>query len=153
MASVYFKRVELTNFMSYEHAELNLNRTGNILVGGMNQNPEDSAKSNGCGKSSLFSAIVWCLTGETSSGSKSVENIYLDGRTEVELEFYVDKDHFKLRRTKNPSNLFFEVNGENKSGKGIRDTSNIVSQYLPRLTSSGHGLLSSVMAGTATLSL
>lgn len=136
MANIYFKHLSLTNFMSYEKAEIDLNRQGNVLVGGINNNPDDSAKSNGCGKSSLFSAISWCLTGETVSGVTDVSNIYSEGKTEVELTFDLDGDTYKIVRTKNPSNLFIYINGENKSGKGIRDTSKLLSEYIPQLNSS-----------------
>lgn len=136
MANIYFKHLSLTNFMSYEKASIDLNRLGNVLVGGINNNPDDSAKSNGCGKSSLFSAISWCLTGETVSGATDVSNIYSEGKTEVSLTFDIDKDSYEIRRTKNPSNLFIYINGENKSGKGIRDTSKLLAEYIPQLTSS-----------------
>ena len=125
---VIFKTVRLQNFMSYEQELLTLDRHGYILVGGTNNNPIDNAKSNGVGKSSLFSAISWALTGLTISGSKEVANIYLDGTTSVELEFSVDDVDYVLVRTKNPSNLKLFVNGENKSGKGIRDTEKILSE-------------------------
>ena len=142
MASIYFKHLTIDNFMSYQHAEIDLNRHGNILVGGMNKNPEDSAKSNGCGKSSLFSALSWCLTGETVNGASDVANIYLIGKTEVSLTFEMDGSEYKVIRSKNPSKLHFSVNGEDKSGKGIRDTSKLLEDYLPQLTSN---LLNSVI--------
>ena len=136
MAKIYFKHLSITNFMSYETAEIDLNKTGNILVGGINNNPDDNAKSNGCGKSSLFSALSWCLTGETVSGAKDVANIYLNGKTEVSITFDLDGNSYKITRTKNPSNLFIYINGENKSGKGIRDTSELLEEYIPQLSSS-----------------
>ena len=136
MANIYFKHLSLTNFMSYESAEIDLNRVGNILVGGINNNPEDNAKSNGCGKSSLFSALSWCLTGETISGAKDISNIYLNGTTKVSVTFDLDNNSYKIIRTKNPSNLFIYINGENKSGKGIRDTSELLVKYIPQLSSS-----------------
>lgn len=136
MANIYFKHISIHNFMSYTDAELDLDRSGNVLVGGINNNPEDSAKSNGCGKSSLFSALSWCLTGETISGAKDVSNIYVDGKTEVSIGFIFDEDEYKITRTKNPSNLFVYINGENKSGKGIRDTTELLSKYIPQLSSS-----------------
>ena len=136
MANIYFKHLSLTNFMSYESAEIDLNRVGNILVGGINNNPEDNAKSNGCGKSSLFSALSWCLTGETISGAKDISNIYLSGTTKVSVTFDLDNNSYEIIRTKNPSNLFIYINGENKSGKGIRDTSELLVKYIPQLSSS-----------------
>ena len=135
MANLYFKSVHLKNFMSYREASVILDRTGTILVGGVNNNPEDGASSNGCGKSSLFSAISWCLTGETVSGAKEVSNIYFKDKTEVSVEFDFDNSSYRITRTKNPSNLFIYVNGENKSGKGIRDTDIILKKYLPQLSS------------------
>lgn len=142
MANIYFKHMELTNFMSYSHAEIDLNRQGNILVGGKNLNPDDAAKSNGSGKSSLFSALLWCLTGETASGSSDVSNIYIKGKTEVTVDFKIDNKFYKITRTKNPSNLFIYIDGINKSGKGIRDTSKLLLEYIPQLTPS---LLNSVI--------
>ena len=136
MAKIYFKHLSITNFMSYENAEIDLNRKGNILVGGINNNPDDNAKSNGCGKSSLFSALSWCLTGETVSGAKDVSNIYLNGTTKVSITFDLDNNSYEIIRTKNPSNLFIYINGENKSGKGIRDTSELLVKYIPQLSSS-----------------
>ena len=135
MANVIFKNLQLQNFMSYECAELALNRKGNVQVGGINNNPEDSAKSNGCGKSTLFNALAWALTGETVSGASNVANIYTNGKTEVSVEFEFDGDEYKITRTKNPSNLFIYINGENKSGKGIRDTSKLLAEYIPQLDS------------------
>lgn len=142
MANIFFKTIKLKNFMSYEEAEVNLARDGYVVVKGTNNNPEDSAKSNGSGKSSLFTAICWALTGETISGAKNVSNIYIDGTTEVELSFSYEGREFVVRRTKNPSNLFIYVDGEDKSGKGIRDTSEILTEYIPQIT---YRLLSSVI--------
>lgn len=142
MANIYFKKITLSNFMSYEKAELLLNRQGNIIVGGINNNPDDNAKSNGCGKSSLFSALSWCLTGETVSGAKEVSNIYTSGKTIVTVNFELDNIEYEITRTKNPSNLFIYINGENKSGKGIRDTEKLLHEYIPQISSS---LLNSVI--------
>jgi DNA repair exonuclease SbcCD ATPase subunit len=122
--------------MSYEHEEFDLDRTGYIFVSGLNNNNIDNAKSNGSGKSSLFSAICWCLTGETPNGNKKVENIYLSGETYVELSFESDGKHYVLKRVKNPSNLFINIDGVDKSGKGIRDSEKLLSEYLPEITSS-----------------
>ena len=136
MANIYFESISLKNFMSFKEAYVNLNRNGYILVEGINNNVEDNAKSNGSGKSSLFSGICWCLTGETISGAKEVSNIYLKGKTEVQVKFTFDSHSYTITRTRNPSNLFIEVDGIDKSGKGIRDTQKILEEYLPQVTSS-----------------
>ena len=142
MANIFFRSIKLKNFMSYEEAEVKLSRSGYVVVKGTNNNPDDSAKSNGSGKSSLFTAICWALTGETISGAKNVNNIYTGGTTEVELSFNYDDREFVVNRTKNPSNLHLYVDGEDKSGKGIRDTEKILEEYIPQIT---YRLLSSVI--------
>ena len=139
---IVFKNVKLHNFMSYSDVDVKLNRNGYVLVNGINNNPDDNAKSNGTGKSSLFSAISWALTGLTVSGSKEVANIHTEGTTSVELEFSVDNHVYAITRTKNPSNLKIFIDGEDKSGKGIRDTEKLLVEYLPDIT---HSLLNSVI--------
>ena len=139
---IVFKTMKLHNFMSYSDAEVALNRNGYVLVNGINNNPDDNAKSNGTGKSSLFSAISWALTGLTVSGSKEVANIHTEGTTSVDLIFSVDNHVYTITRTKNPSNLKIFIDGEDKSGKGIRDTEKLLAEYLPDIT---HSLLNSVI--------
>ncbi len=139
---IVFKTVKLHNFMSYSDAEVALNRNGYVLVNGINNNPDDNAKSNGTGKSSLFSAISWALTGLTVSGGKEVSNIHTEGTTSVDLVFSVDNHMYAITRTKNPSNLKIFIDGEDKSGKGIRDTEKLLAEYLPDIT---HSLLNSVI--------
>lgn len=136
MSNIYFKNIKIRNFMSYEMAEVNLNTPGYILVSGENQNPDDSASSNGCGKSTLFNAISWALTGQTTSGIKEVANIYTSGVTEATVEFSCLGKEYVISRTKNPSNLKIFIDGEDKSGKGIRDSEKLLKEYLPEMTNS-----------------
>lgn len=120
--------------MSYQDADLDLTRTGYIMINGHNECIEDNARSNGAGKSSIFSALSWCLTGQTISGAKEVSNLFLDGITSVTLELDIDDIPYEITRTKNPSNLTIIINNENISGKGIRDSEKILAERLPDLT-------------------
>ena len=133
---IKFKDLSIKNFLSFESAELTLNDLGYTMVNGINENPDDLAKSNGSGKSSLFDAINWCLTGETIRGTKDVVRLNSDGGCEVSLTCLINNDEFKITRTKDPSNLFIVINGQDKSGKGIRDTQKLLEEYLPDLTPS-----------------
>lgn len=143
---IKFNQIRLSNFLSMGNATLDLNAGGYTLVNGINQSPDDNAASNGSGKSTLFDAISYALTGETIRGSKDVVNIHGTDGALVELDFTVDGNEYKIIRTKDHSkyktNLKFFVNSEDKSGKGIKDTTKILSEYLPDLTSS---LLGSVI--------
>lgn len=141
-----FKTLHIEGFMSIGEADINLTEGGFILVSGVNRCVQDLAKSNGSGKSSIWESIIWCLTGDTLRGSKSVENINTHSGTLVSLDFSIDDILYKVTRTKNhekyKTNLFFEVNGKDCSGKGIRDTEKILKEYLPEIDS---GLISSVI--------
>ena len=136
---IKFKNLKLHNFLSFGDAELNLENLGYTLVCGVNNNITDNALSNGSGKSSIWEAISWNLTGETIRGIKDVVNRFTEGGCFVELSFNIDKDEYKVVRYKEYSNygtnLKIFINGEDKSGKGIRDTQQLLETYLPDLTS------------------
>jgi len=116
------------------------------LVSGINENPDDSAKSNGSGKSSIWEAIAWVLTGETIRGVKDVVNIKTTDGCFVELLFMLDNNEYRILRSKDhceyKTNLKIYINGEDKSGKGIRDSEKLLADYIPDLTAS---LLGSVI--------
>lgn len=141
-----FKRVKLENFLSIGQADIDLQDRGFTLIKGINNNPVDLAKSNGSGKSSITEAIIWALTGETVRGIKDVVNMFTEGGTAVELQFDVDNDEYTIIRyrehKKFKSDLKIFVNGQDKSGKGIRDSQKLLESYLPDLTAS---LLGSVV--------
>lgn len=132
---VTFTNLTADNFLSFRHMELKLDNTGYYLVKGINNSVEDHALSNGSGKSSIWEAIIWCLTGETIRGSKEVSMIGGDSGATVELTFSVDFVTYTIIRKKDPSGLKIFVNGEDKSAKGIRDTEKLLAQYLPDMTS------------------
>ena len=134
-----FQHLVLENFLSFGYAEIDLNDRGYTLVNGINRNPTDNAQSNGSGKSTMFDAMCYALTGETIRGiSKNLVNIHTTGGMRVELTFRVDDVNYKIIRTKDHKDygtiIKFYVNGEDKSGKGVRDTDKIIAEYLPDLT-------------------
>ena len=134
-----FEKIKIENFMSFEYAELDLSANGFVSIVGQNHNEQDNALSNGSGKSAIFEALNWCLIGETLRGSKDIVRHNSDGGALVELSFKADKDSFVITRTRNHSkfknNLFISKNGEDVSGKGLKDTEALLSQYLPAVTS------------------
>ena len=126
--------------MSYSHSEIDLSDRGYVLVSGRNENPVDNASSNGSGKTAIFSAINWALTGDTGrGGSSDIRNINADDGAYVELEFSVDNTNYLLIRSKEHSvyktNLKIYINGEDKSGKGIKDSNKLLKEYLPDFNS------------------
>lgn len=143
---IEFQKVTLHNFISFGHSELVFGDDGFIKVSGINENIDDLATSNGSGKSSLWEAIVWALTGDTIRGTKQVSNIYGDDGTYVELEFNIDSVNYILTRSKDhkvyKTGLKIVIDGKDCSGKGIRDSEKLLAQYLPDITAS---LLGSVI--------
>ena len=137
---IKFKKLHIENFMSIGEADIDLSDRAFTLIEGLNNNENDNARSNGSGKSSIFESLVWTLTGNTMRGNKDVVNFNGNDGALVTLEFIVDDDKFIVTRTKDHSkhktNLFIEINGVDKSGKGIRDSEKLLSEYLPDLTSS-----------------
>lgn len=128
---INFKSIKLKNFVSFKDEEIIFDKyQGFINIFGSNKS-DDTAKSNGSGKSSLFNSICWCLTGQTIQGSKKVENIFCSGETKVELNFVLDNKDYTIIRSKNPSNLKIFSDNKDISGKGIRDTEKIVKELLP----------------------
>lgn len=142
-----FKTLELHNFLSFGDATIDLQSKGYCLISGKNNNPSDRALSNGSGKSTIISGIAYCLTGQTIQGVKSnIENIFTNGGCYVKLNFDVDLNNYIIVRYKNhekfKTDLKIYKNGEDISGKGIRESENILAQELPELTLQ---LLSSVV--------
>lgn len=143
---INFRKLTLHNFLSFGHSTLEFEDDGFIRVTGINENPDDLAVSNGSGKSSLWEAIVWALTGDTIRGTKQVANIYGEDGTYVELEFDVDSIQYNVLRSKDhkeyKTNIRILIDGKDCSGKGIRDSEKLLAQYLPDITAS---LLGSVI--------
>ena len=137
---INFKSITINNFMSIGEAVVELSDRGYTLVSGINNSPEDLARSNGSGKSSIFEAIVWCLTGDTMRGNKDIINCFGNDGALVTIEFNLDNHDYKLIRSNKHStyktNLRIEIDGVDKSGKGIRDTEKLLKEYLPDLTPS-----------------
>lgn len=139
--NIEFTKLHIENFMSIGEITIDFsNYAGFNLISGENNSVEDNAKSNGSGKSSVFEALVWGLTGETIRGNKDVVNHFSSGGTFVSVEFNYSGNKYSILRYKDhkeyKTNLFVCVNGEDKSGKGIRDSQKLLEEYLPELTPS-----------------
>jgi DNA repair exonuclease SbcCD ATPase subunit len=134
---IQFKKIIVHNFGSYGHAELELQNRGFCLVSGQNNYVKDNALSNGSGKSFIFSAICYALTGETINGIKTnLKNINTkESEGWVQLDFLYGKDLFSLTRYFTPkSDLKILKNDVDLSGKGIRESEKKLQELVPELT-------------------
>lgn len=137
--TINFKTLHMVNFLSYIDSFIDLDSEGFILVNGVNNNAEDCSKSNGSGKSAIWDAISWALTGETIRGVKSIRNVAASDGTLVELSFDYDNNSYHIIRSKEhseyKSDLKIFINDVDKSGKGLRESEKLLQSYLPELTS------------------
>jgi DNA repair exonuclease SbcCD ATPase subunit len=132
-----FKSVTLHNFGSYENTTLDLQNKGYCLVTGKNNFSKDNALSNGSGKSFIWNALCFALTGETLAGIKSnLKNILIEDNTcFVEVDFTFGRDDYLVTRYVAPkSDLKILKNGIDVSGKGLRESEKKFAELLPDLT-------------------
>ncbi len=98
---ISIKSIEWQNFLGYGDYPTkidNLDSMGPVLVCGSLE--ESDGKSNGAGKSSIISAILWCLFGRTvkrSSPGDNVVNWYVGKDCVVEIK---TTDGWTIRRTR-----------------------------------------------------
>lgn len=133
-----FKRLTIHHFLSMGECEIDLSNRGFCLVSGINNNPKDAAKSNGSGKSTIWSALSFVLTGKTIQGITSgLPNKFYNDGCWVSLAFNVDGHEYEVTRSKEDktlgSNLKIIVDGVDKSGKGIQESNKILEGLLPDL--------------------
>lgn len=137
--NIIFNNIKMHNFMNFEDSEVSFSNHGFIVVKGENHFIQDASSSNGSGKSSIFEAISWALTGETIRGNKDIVRHGDNDGCFVECNFTIDSDDYSIIRYKDhkkfKSNLKFFINSKDFSGKGVRDTQQIVNSYLPDVNS------------------
>ena len=133
-----FEKIVIHNFGSYGHTELELKDKGFCLVSGRNNFKKDNALSNGSGKSFIWSAICYTITGETVQGLKTnLKNINIedDNKCYTTLTFKVNSDEYEITRVAEPkSDLRIIKNGADLSGKTFRDSEKKLGDLLPDLT-------------------
>jgi len=136
---VRFDKVSLHHFMSFGDSEVALSDRGFCLVEGINEDPRDASKSNGSGKSSIWNAICFALTGETIGGVRSnLPNKTFDDGCVVTLSLNVDGKDVEIVRSKDDAklgtDLKIRIDGKDVSGKGVRESTAVLNETFPELT-------------------
>ena len=137
--NIIFNSIKMHNFMNFEDADISFSNHGFIVVKGENHYEKDASSSNGSGKSSIFEAISWSLTGETIRGNKDIVRRGENDGCFVECNFTIDSNEYSIIRYKDhkkyKSNLKFFINSKDFSGKGSRDTQQIINNNIPDVNS------------------
>lgn len=122
---ISFRRVRAIDFKVLERADLDLADRGLVLVQGVNQDT-DAATSNGAGKTTVFSAISWCLFGEVVGSGRLAEEVIRLGaeRALVSVTFADDRHEYVVTRKRTPktSSLELTTDGAQTNGRTQGDT-------------------------------
>lgn len=133
MNSLLFDTIEIHNFLSIGDASLDLGNQGFVVVNGYYEGSSDS-QSNGSGKSSIFDAIFWTLTGSTLRGTSNVVNRYSSTGCLCKLDFHDNENNYSIIRTKSHKELGntcqFFINDEMITNQ-IKQSQEMISQTLP----------------------
>lgn len=128
-------RLEIENFRSIQSkVTLNL-KSGLFSIEGINYTETNS--TNGCGKSTLISALFWCLTGNSLTNealADDVINLKVGKNCKVVVYLQADKDEIKITRVRKDSeynnNLFLEINGQDLSCHKVADTQDRINKLI-----------------------
>ena len=129
-------KVEIQNFRSIkDKVELAI-KPGLYTIEGVNMDEENGSK-NGAGKSSIISAIYWCLTGTTltnevladeiineTAGKDCCVTLYIDSN-ENQIEITRTRKHPQLGNT-----LILKIDGQDVSCHKIADTQERLNQLI-----------------------
>lgn len=99
--NLIFKKVKIKNFRSIQNAELDLQNQGIVKVIGHNLS-DTKLENNGSGKSTIFEAIVYAITGDVSGESVNIANMYCDGESSVTLDFSLNGIDYTIIRKEKP---------------------------------------------------
>lgn len=129
------KTVELTNYLSYDHALLTFNREAPTIVIGQDKQGAGGALSNGSGKTSLFEAVLYGLFGKTPSdrhGDAAVKNF--DKDCSVIVSGSSNGKDFEIKRyrkhSKHKNKLKFLLDGKALEGGTIKETQEQIEKVL-----------------------
>lgn len=151
-----FKKVIAKNFMCFEDIEVDLEKTGLVLLEGIN-NDSRNLDSNGAGKSvAIVDTIFYSLYGRTLSGLKASEVVMWNKKDCYnEIQFEYDDKEYQVKRKRSGNNIDLKLIVDEKDLSSMdsrmtqKDIDNIISYDVLRNTTvfSGSVFNSFVVAG------
>lgn len=125
------------NFLSFGKASFDFRSAGLTFVEGENLD-DDSANSNGSGKSAMIDALVWCLFGITLRGYENDEVVHrkvgedclVQVHLEIEDELYTISRARRHSKLKNTLRVTHDNLGEDMSGPSNTETQLVVEKLL-----------------------
>lgn len=132
---IVFDKIILNDFLSVGHAEVDLNDRGFTIVKGKNREGAVE-QSNGSGKSSIFDAIFWSLTGSTVRGADNVVNEHSEDKNcYCTLQFHSQDKEYQITRSKGKENACrLYIDGELVSDQ-IKKSQEMLEKVVPVISS------------------
>ena len=127
MSKFKITKIEIENFRSIQ-SKVTLNiKPGLFSIVGVNN--DEPSSTNGCGKSTIVSALYWCLTGNTLTNEVLADEV-INNKTgkNCKVVLYIDSDQGEIKITRCRkedqlgNNLLLEIGGEDLSCHKIADT-------------------------------
>ena len=129
--NIIFNSLEINDFQSIGHANIDLDNLGICVVKGIN-NYEDNTSSNGSGKSSIFEALYFSLYGKTTTGLTNVSNRYTGNTYKLKLKLSIDNVEYEIIREGTKIKLL--QNGEDISRRNKTDTENYIKENILKIS-------------------
>jgi DNA repair exonuclease SbcCD ATPase subunit len=111
--------LEIENFMNHSFSKIDFNDFNSCLIVGKDN--DNSRKSNGVGKSTIYHAIVFVLFNEVPT--KTIDKIVREGQSKcrVSFEFLVDDQKYKITRKRSNASNKMEVLLDKWNGSWVQE--------------------------------
>ena len=127
MSKFKITKIEIENFRSIQSKVILNIKPGLFSIVGVNN--DEKASTNGCGKSTIVSALYWCLTGNTLTNEVLADEV-INNKTgkNCKVTLFIDSDQGEICITRCRkddqlgNNLLLQINGEDLSCHKIADT-------------------------------
>jgi DNA repair exonuclease SbcCD ATPase subunit len=113
MKNIIFETLKFQNFLSVGDSAIEINFTQgiNIITG---ENLDNIGSRNGIGKTTILNALYWNIFGETINDLKKsrIQNNKSKNECYSILNFSIEKENFKIKRTLEPASIKIFKNDE-----------------------------------------
>ena len=115
------KHLRIKNFLSHDASEIDFSKFDVALILGTYDGEPD--QSNGSGKSAIFESIAWALFGKSRHKKKNGVVKWDKRACEVEFEFWLDDDLYRVKRARDKTVDDSDVGFEHWVGTKFQDIS------------------------------
>ena len=128
-------KLEIENFRSIQDKVTLSLKPGLFSIEGINYTETNS--TNGCGKSTLISALFWAFTGSSLTNevlADEVVNLKTNKNCRVSIYIETETDEIKVTRVRKDvdkgNNLMLEINGQDLSCHKVADTQDRINKLI-----------------------